>query len=88
MLRYVCNSVKECLANGIRHGKATAFYIEMKKSSALNILISDNGCGAGGEIKEGFGLKGVREKAEALGGKCSFSSEADEGFEVNISLPI
>ena len=86
--RYICNSVKECLANGIRHGKATAFYIEMKKSSALNILISDNGCGAGGEIKEGFGLKGVREKAEALGGKCSFSSEADEGFEVEISLPI
>ena len=88
VLRYVCNSVKECLANGIRHGKATAFYIEMKKSSALNILISDNGCGAGGEIKEGFGLKGVREKAEALGGKCSFSSEADEGFEVEISLPV
>lgn len=88
VLRYVCNSVKECLANGIRHGKATAFYIEMKKSSALNILISDNGCGAVGEIKEGFGLKGVREKAEALGGKCSFSSEADEGFEVEISLPV
>lgn len=86
--RYICNSVKECLANGIRHGKATAFYIEMKKSSALNILISDNGCGAGGEIKEGFGLRGVREKAEALGGRCTFSSDADEGFEVEITLPI
>lgn len=88
VFRYVCNSVKECLANGIRHGKATAFYIEMKKSSEINILISDNGCGAGGEIKEGFGLRGVREKAEALGGRCSFSSEADEGFEVEISLPL
>lgn len=87
--RFILNSVKECLANGIRHGKATAFYIEMKKSlSNVNILISDNGTGIDGEIKEGFGLKGIREKAEALGGRCDFSSEAGEGFEVEIILPL
>ena len=87
--RFICNSVKECIANGIRHGKATAFYIEMKKTfSNLTLLISDNGCGVSGEIKEGFGLKGLREKAEKLGGGCAFSSEADEGFEVEITLPL
>ena len=87
--RFICNSVKECLVNGIRHGKATAFFIEMKKQfSNVCLLISDNGCGADGQIKEGFGLRGLREKAERLGGRCSFSSEADEGFETEILIPL
>ena len=87
--RFICNSVKESIANGIRHGKATAFYIEMKKfASTVNILISDNGCGVDGTIKEAFGLRGMREKAESLGGKCTFSSEVDDGFEVEINLPV
>ncbi|MDE7181787.1 MAG: sensor histidine kinase [Clostridia bacterium] len=86
--RFLCNSVKECLANGIRHGGATAFYIEMKNVlSNITLLISDNGCGVKGEPKYGFGLKGIVEKAEALGGSCEISGEAGEGFEVEITLP-
>lgn len=88
LYRFFCNSVKECLANGIRHGKATAFYIELKNTlSNVSLLISDNGVGAAGGITEGFGLKSMREGAEALGGQCLLSSEADEGFEVEIILP-
>lgn len=87
--RFICNSIKECIANGIRHGKATAFYVEMKKSlSGMTVLISDNGCGFDGPVTEGFGLRGIREKAEKLGGKCSISSEEGEGFEVEITLPL
>lgn len=87
--RFILNSIKECISNGIRHGKATAFYIEMKSSpTEVNILISDNGTGTDGEISEGFGLKGMRSTAETLGGRCSYSSEEGEGFEVDISLPL
>lgn len=87
--RFICNSVKELLANGIRHGKATAFYIELKEVFGnIELLVSDNGSGVDGHICEGFGLKGVREKAEALGGKCVYSSETGEGFETEITLPV
>lgn len=87
--RLLCNSLKECLSNGIRHGKATAFYVELKKVfSEICLYISDNGIGVNGEIKEGFGLKGMREKVEKLGGRCIFSSEAGEGFETEIALPL
>lgn len=86
--RFIVNSVKELLANGIRHGKATAFYVELKKSdNQICVLVSDNGTGVKDEIKEGFGLRGIREKAEELGGSCSFSSEDGEGFEAEIYLP-
>ena len=61
----------------------------MKKSfSDLDLLISDNGRGIDGQIIEGFGLKGIREKAETLGGRCRFSGEAGEGFEIELSLPL
>lgn len=88
--RYICNTVKELLANGIRHGNATAFYIELKQTDGkVNLLVSDNGSGVeGDEVKEGFGLKGIRERAEALGGGCRYSSEAEEGFETEIYLPL
>ncbi len=87
--RYLCNSLKELLSNGVRHGKATAFYVELKESlNGLTLLVSDNGLGVGGDICEGFGLRGMHEKAEALGGSCVFKSEEGEGFEAEITLPI
>lgn len=87
--RFICNSLKECMANGIRHGKATAFYIELKEENGtLTMFISDNGSGVDGEIKVGFGLTGMLEGAAALGGSCNFTAEKDEGFEVLITLPV
>ena len=38
-------------------------------------------------FKEGFGLTGMRAKAESLGGMVNFSSEEGEGFEIRLSLP-
>lgn len=87
--RFICNSLKECLANGIRHGRATAFYIELKEEgNMLSLLISDNGLGADGEIKAGFGLTGMKDRAATLGGNCKFTAEKGEGFEVLITLPL
>ena len=87
--RFVCNSVKELLANGIRHGNATAFYIELKEVFGnLQLIVSDNGTGVQGNFCEGFGLKGIRETVEKLNGRCVYNSEEGEGFEAEITLPL
>lgn len=86
--RFICNSLKECLANGIRHGKATAFYVELKNvDGGLKLYISDNGSGAEGTVKAGFGLMGMIEGAKTFGGDCTFTSIRGEGFEVLVDLP-
>lgn len=86
--RFMCNSLKECLANGIRHGGATAFYIELKEENGMvTLYLSDNGSGVKGEVKPGFGLKGIMDKVKSFGGECSFSGEESEGFEVKITIP-
>ena len=87
--RFVCNTLKEGISNGLRHGSATAFYFELKrKGERISFLLSDNGKGTDeGQLKKGFGLKGMTARAEALGGEISFESEPGEGFEIHISLP-
>ncbi len=88
--RFLCNTLKEGISNGLRHGGATAFLFELKREEdRLIFSLSDNGRGmAQEELKEGFGLSGMRARAEALGGEISFVTEADEGFEIHITLPL
>lgn len=87
--RFISNTLREGISNGIRHGGSTAFLFELKdKGNFVEFLLSDNGSGVDMKnFKEGFGLSGMRAKAESLGGMVHFSSEEGEGFEILLSLP-
>lgn len=87
--RFLCNSLKEGISNGIRHGGATAFWFELKtEENTVEFLLSDNGKGmSDGELRAGFGLSAMQDRAQYFGGNAEFQSEADEGFEIRISLP-
>lgn len=87
--RFIANSLKECLANGMRHGGATAFYVELAlHENDVVLTVSDNGTGLPADFKEGFGLRGVREKAAGFGGGIVLESEEGEGMEITITLPL
>lgn len=87
--RFVLNTLKEGIANGLRHGNASAFYFELKeKGERIEFLLSDNGIGMEvGELKEGFGLSGMHRRAASLGGNVWFETEQGEGFEIHMTLP-
>ena len=86
--RFLCNSLKEGISNGLRHGGATAFYFELKQEGrTLKFLLADNGCGVKEPLEKGFGLTGMEERAQSLGGRVEYSFEADGGFEIEIALP-
>ena len=53
----------------------------------IKFLLSDNGAGAKVPIKAGFGLTGMRERAERFGGKAEFACDEDGGFEISMKLP-
>lgn len=85
--RFIANSLKECLSNGMRHGGASAFYVELSEDNGQIILtVSDNGCGLPPDFKEGFGLKGIRENATAFGGKIIIESAENDGCEIKITV--
>lgn len=86
--RFLCNSLKEGISNGLRHGGATAFFFSFsREGESVKFLLSDNGKGAEGTPVEGFGLRGMRTRAEALGGKLEIETEQGEGFLLRIILP-
>lgn len=87
--RFLCNTLKEGISNGLRHGGATAFWFECKQGEdKILFLLSDNGKGVGGNmVDKGFGLTTMEERVRALGGEIAFTSEEGEGFEIRMELP-
>jgi len=88
--RLICNTLKEGISNGLRHGGATAFWFELKREGdEISFLLSDNGKGVTEDgLRLGFGLSGMRDRAASLGGRVAFNSETDEGFEICMYLPV
>lgn len=87
--RFLSNTLKEGISNGLRHGAATAFWFELKAADGkLFFLLSDNGKGADmSKLQKGFGLTSMSEQAKRLGGTLELSSEEGEGLEIALTLP-
>ena len=88
--RFLCNTLKEGISNGLRHGGATAFWFELKmEDGEIVFVLSDNGKGVEmNALKEGFGLTTMRERAMSLGGRVDLTAELNEGFEIRMCLPM
>jgi len=84
----------ELLRNAYRHARATRIEAEVRyDAQVLRLRIRDNGRGIDptvlkkGEIPGHWGLRGVRERAQRIGAKLNFWSEAGAGTEVELTVP-
>lgn len=78
--------IQEFLANSVRHGKATVVHIMMAFSEyKLTITMKDNGEGAE-KLKEGIGLKSIRERIHEIGGTFEYNTKMGEGFLAKIEI--
>lgn len=81
--------VQECLTNIVRHANASQVRLTAKIEAAnLNLEITDNGVGYPSNQKSGFGLIGIRERIEGLGGKLNINSQPKQGVAIKVTLPI
>jgi signal transduction histidine kinase len=81
---------QEALSNARRHGGATSVRIRVIESeSTIETSISDNGRGFDPTGRSsGFGLIGMRERAEILGGRLEVTSSSAQGTSVRAVLPV
>ena len=83
--------VQESLTNVARHGKASRVSVQVAIVEArdrIALTVEDDGCGADlSRLQQGFGLVGMRERIEALGGTLDVVSAPYQGFRVVVSVP-
>ncbi len=83
---------QEALTNVIRHAKAMTVTIALREETGYIVLqVSDDGCGITAEQSqnvESFGLAGMRERAERLGGSVGVAPVAAGGTCVTARIPL
>lgn len=90
----LCLALREAVTNIVRHARATACRVTLvADGDAVGFAVEDNGVGEGvgvgvGEtIREGNGLKGMRERVESIGGEMKLARPANGGTRVELTLP-
>ena len=81
---------QEVLTNVLRHARASEFNVLLIfDSREIRLNLRDDGCGFDPKMRhEGFGLQGMRERAEGMGGKLSIESANGKGTMISIVLPL
>lgn len=84
--------VQEALTNVARHAQATRASILMEiQHGLLDVEVRDNGIGLADSERDkldSFGLIGMQERAQYLGGWLSISSEPGEGTSLTLHIPL
>lgn len=81
---------QEVLTNAIRHARSSQFHALIAfDSHEIRMNLRDNGRGFDTAKKhEGFGIQGMRERVQGMGGRLSIQSEEGKGTMVSIVLPL
>jgi signal transduction histidine kinase len=82
---------QEALANVARHARAEHAWLRVTlDGDMVHLLVADDGVGLGASRTTGehFGVVGMRERIEALGGSFSIGPRSGGGVELRATVPV
>jgi two-component system sensor histidine kinase UhpB len=88
---------QESMTNAIRHGQPKHVAIALgncgegadaDSEAQIELTVSDDGCGIAPAAPKGFGIAGMRERVEGLGGSLTVEPAAGGGTWVRIAIPV
>lgn len=81
--------VQEGITNIVKHADATVVDLSLSvDTQGTRLLLRDNGRGFDiSQTSTGFGLQGMRERAQAIGGQLTVNSRPGEGCEIRLVVP-
>ncbi len=83
----LCLALREAVTNIVRHSHATVCHVALfEKDRTIHFTIEDNGIG--GQIREGNGLRGMRERLQAMAGAVKLTGLLNRGTRLEITLPL
>ncbi|MDP9068983.1 MAG: sensor histidine kinase [Actinomycetota bacterium] len=81
--------VSEALANVAKHAQTDGARVKVTLSEGwLTVVVADAGVGGASEADGRSGLRGLRDRAEALGGELTITSKVNQGTVVQARLPV
>ena len=85
--------VQEALTNISRHAKASIVTIDIitenqRQQTGVMVKINDNGVGFNPNHNDGFGLPGMRERVEGLGGTFNIETRLKHGTTLTAWVPL
>jgi signal transduction histidine kinase len=82
--------LREAVANAVRHGRAHNVTVHLRDADGIWLRVTDDGNGFDASQPQSdvsFGLIGMKERAESLGGEFRLTSEPGRGTSVEVLLP-
>jgi len=80
--------VKEALHNAVQHALAREVRLTFEVvGTELRASVADDGCGINAQSPEGNGLRNMRERMEAMGGRLTVEPLSEGGTRVMMQLP-
>ncbi|MGH3381887.1 MAG: sensor histidine kinase, partial [Actinoallomurus sp.] len=79
--------VSEALANAVAHAHASMVHVTLDLAGPVRLTVRDDGVG-GARPRPGSVLSGLRDRAEALGGRFAIDSRPGGGTALHVTLPI
>jgi signal transduction histidine kinase len=84
----ILRCIQEIVTNAVKHSDADNLWLELDRTpQGIQVRARDDGRGSP-EVRAGHGLKGMRERLEALGGRLSVRSSPGEGFRLDVWVPL
>jgi signal transduction histidine kinase/ligand-binding sensor domain-containing protein len=86
--------IREALQNAVRHAAPRRLQISLRfEPGALHLSIQDNGVGFDSSVDQSewsqhYGLVGMRERVERLGGEFTITSARGKGTQVRLRIPL
>jgi two-component system, NarL family, sensor histidine kinase DesK len=82
----LCLALREAVTNVVRHARATVCRVTLlEEDGTIHFAVEDNG--VGGPIREGNGLRGMRERLQPINGSVKLTGSGTGGTKLEITLP-
>jgi signal transduction histidine kinase len=82
----------EAVTNALKHSGARRIAITLQfRGFATDLVVEDDGCGLGHGVDvpdDRFGLQGIRERVDKLGGVLQIDSEPGAGTRLAVTVPV
>jgi two-component system, NarL family, sensor histidine kinase DesK len=83
----LCLALREAVTNIVRHAHATVCHVALlEQDRTIHFTIEDNGLG--GQIREGNGLRGMRDRLQSIGGVMMLTGSESGGTSLELTLPL